>query len=126
MKREINIVIDNNFFRSRPDEENKSFINLLFNNEGIEYLDNKKDFLDILIEYNFFPSRNQAFKNGFKKEIPKGYNEFIIGKLKRKIFLYNDFINWKEFLKEQEELDKEDGNQEEYLKILKKIKKKYE
>lgn len=36
-----------------------------------------------------FSSLTQAKKNGWDKEIPKGYSEYIVGKNKRKIYILN-------------------------------------
>ena len=36
-----------------------------------------------------FTSTTQAKKNGWDKDIPKGYSEYTVGKTKRKIYVLN-------------------------------------
>ena len=38
-----------------------------------------------------FPSITSARKNGWNKPIPPGLSEFTIGKLKKKVWILNDF-----------------------------------
>ena len=44
----------------------------------------------IMKEAGFFPSISQARKNGWDKPIPKGFNELIVGKKKKKIWIFNE------------------------------------
>jgi hypothetical protein len=43
--------------------------------------------IDILVQCKIFASKGQAKKNGWanKSEIPQGFSEFTVGKLKRRI-----------------------------------------
>ena len=38
-----------------------------------------------------FPSVSEARRNGWDKPIPPGFSEFTIGKLKKKVWILNDF-----------------------------------
>lgn len=43
---------------------------------------------NIMKEAGIFPSVTQARKNGWNKPIPEGFQEFIVGKKKKKIFTF--------------------------------------
>lgn len=43
----------------------------------------------LLYKLNLFTSVGQAKKAGWDKEIPAGYSEFVIGKLKKELFILN-------------------------------------
>lgn len=48
------------------------------------------DMYDLLLKLGSFSSRNQAKKNWKgPNEIPKGWSEFTVGKLKRKLYIWN-------------------------------------
>lgn len=44
---------------------------------------------NLLVELNIFSSNSQARKAGWNDDIPKGYSEWEIGKLRTKIFIVN-------------------------------------
>lgn len=50
----------------------------------------QKDIFDLLIILGAFPSKSQARKNwNGPKEIPEGWSEFFVGKLKRHLCIWN-------------------------------------
>jgi hypothetical protein len=85
---EHNLLINNDnvlegdieLFFAEPEPENFQIIPAHF------------DMWDLLAHLKLFPSKSQARKDQNWKhvlEIPKGFNEFTIGKLKHKIFIFN-------------------------------------
>lgn len=44
----------------------------------------------IMHKADIFSSVSQARKNGWNKPIPEGFNHFIVGKLKRNIFIFTE------------------------------------
>ena len=46
--------------------------------------------LDLLVEHNFFPSKSQARKSNWDKEIQPGWNVFTVGKKKRTLYIYKE------------------------------------
>lgn len=46
-------------------------------------------FADIMVKFAIFPSKGQAKKNGWDKPIPPGWSEWVIGKLKHKLWIWN-------------------------------------
>lgn len=42
----------------------------------------------VMHQAGIFPSISQARKNGWNKPIPEGFNHFVVGKLKREIFIF--------------------------------------
>ena len=63
--------------------------NLFFSGEPVEFINNDVTLIDLLVENKVFPSKKQAFKNWKQKEIPQGFSEFVIGKLKNRITILN-------------------------------------
>jgi len=80
---EVNIVIRNENYK-----QEKDLIPLLFDDEPYVVKDNV-DMRDLLVEYDFFRSKSEAYKNGWKDEIPKGFSLFTIGKLRRVLTIFN-------------------------------------
>lgn len=52
------------------------------------------DLLNLLVMCGVFSSKSQALKAGWKRDIPKGFSEWKIGKLKTDITIFNPFIHW--------------------------------
>ena len=60
--------------------------------EFVEELKEDTTMPDILVHCGIFPSKSQARKNGWNKErleVPSGFSQFTIGKLKHKITILN-------------------------------------
>lgn len=51
-------------------------------------------FPDILVSLGIFPSKGQARKNGWDKEIPEGWTDITIGKLKHRICILKLTKEW--------------------------------
>ena len=81
---EFDFIVDNEHSR-RSDAE------LFFGQtpEEVFWLDESKDLWDILVICGLFPSRSQARKNGRAKEIPSGWTDQRMGKLKHRICILN-------------------------------------
>lgn len=80
---EINIILDTPYSLKKDEK-------LFFQprkGEKIHHLPESTDMLDILVKFGFFTSKTQASKNGFNKEIPDGYSQHTIGKLKRILYI---------------------------------------
>lgn len=73
-----NFIVENEFVRGDEDK-------LFFAGEAVNPIEPSKDFLDILVLCNIFPSKSQARKAGRNPEIPEGFSEVITGKLKKHI-----------------------------------------
>lgn len=50
-----------------------------------------QDMFDILVGIGVFKSKSEARKNwrGSEQAIPPGFNSFVVGKLKHKLFIWN-------------------------------------
>lgn len=63
---------------------------LFFDNEPIEFVPNTWTMIDLLVHVGLFPSKGQARKNWKQEtEIPEGFSQFVVGKLKNKITILN-------------------------------------
>lgn len=54
---------------------------------------NHSDLLQILVDHQFFKSKSDARKNGWSdmREIPLGFSQFVIGKKRRILTIFNPF-----------------------------------
>lgn len=79
----LNVVVENEYFKEED-------IELLFEtDEEVKRVTNI-DIFDLLIELGSFTSKSQAKKNWKgPHQIPNGWSEFTIGKLKRKLCIWN-------------------------------------
>jgi hypothetical protein len=65
---------------------------LIFGDEEVFFVNPEDmDMFDLLVKLGSFESKGQAKKNWTKtgKEIPQGFNEFIVGKLRRCLTIWN-------------------------------------
>lgn len=64
--------------------------------EGETYgvLDENWRFPDLLVSLGIFPSKGQARKNGWDKDIPEGWTDITIGKLKHRICILKRTKEW--------------------------------
>ena len=63
---------------------------LFFDGEPVEFVDPGANMIDIVVSIGLFPSRGQARKNWkHETEIPEGFSQFVVGKLKNKITILN-------------------------------------
>lgn len=62
---------------------------LFFCGEDVTFLESSADMYDVLVLVQIFTSKSQARKSGRDKEIPKGFTELTVGKLKKKIYIFN-------------------------------------
>jgi len=85
--RDFDFIINNGHSR-RSDAE------LFFGQspEDVIWLDGDKDMWDILVIAGVFPSRTQARKNGRAREIPEGWTDQRMGKLKHRICILNAVV----------------------------------
>ena len=51
---------------------------------------------DIAVLLNLFPSRTQAIKNNYNKQIEEGFTDKRIGKLKKRVTIFKK-TNWLDF-----------------------------
>lgn len=80
---DLNIIIVNGFI----EEEDKE---LIFQDEDVVMRSPLTDIHDLLLELGSFPSKSQARKNWKgPKTIPDGFSEFSVGKLRRKLTIWN-------------------------------------
>ena len=93
MKLEYNFIIQNQYLVNDEKE-------LFFCGEDVEYLSEETDMLDILVKCEIFSSKSQARKSGKSKDIPEGFTDLTIGKLKKKICIFK--ANEKNLLLEEE------------------------
>lgn len=74
-----------NFLKSTK----QSDINLFFgDDEHVIMIEDHWTMAHIMKEAGIFPSVSQARKNGWNKPIPNGFNEFIVGKKRKKIWIF--------------------------------------
>ena len=83
---DINVIVDNANFK--PNEDLKV---VMFENEPVVMVPTTKTMIDVLVDHGFFPSKAQARKNWTVTgvDIPPGFNIYRIGKLKRKLCIWN-------------------------------------
>ena len=65
------------------------------NEEAIEIKPFQKTIAQLLADCKIFSSTSDAKRNGWDKEIPKGFSEFTIGKRKNKITIFNEMMEEK-------------------------------
>lgn len=83
-------MIDINFIKTSKLELDKR---IFFDNEAcVEIKDFQKTLAQLLGESKIFSSTSEAKRNGWDKEIPKGFSQFIVGKKKHKITIFNEII----------------------------------
>jgi hypothetical protein len=62
----------------------------IFGSEDVVFTDSDTDIFDLLVLIGSFKSKTQAKKNwNGPKEIPYGFSEFCIGKIKRHLTIWN-------------------------------------
>lgn len=65
----------------------------LFNDEHVNHIQEGApfDMFDLLVVLGVFPSKGQARKNwkATGKDFPPGFNHFVIGKMKHKVWIWN-------------------------------------
>lgn len=85
MSLDLNIIIDNGL--ARKEDESLFFGDLEGNTPEIFWMPPSTNMIDILAQSKIFASKGQAKKNGWadKSEIPEGFSEFTVGKLKHRI-----------------------------------------
>lgn len=93
---DINIIIDNG--NATADDERLFFADNNGDTPNIFWLPAETNMLDILVQAGIFSSKGQAKKNGWKDrvEIPDGFSEFIVGKLKHMITILKASEPWGE------------------------------
>jgi hypothetical protein len=81
----LNVVIDN------PNFEDEDIKTLFPDDEDVKlFKEGTIDIFDLLVMMGSFQSKGQAKKNwAGPKEIPFGFSEFIVGKLKRHLTIWN-------------------------------------
>lgn len=81
----LNIAIDNPYL---DDDDIKAIFPI---DEDVKIIkENEVDIFDLLVKLEAFKSKGQAKKNwNGPKEIPPGFSEFTIGKLKRQLTIWN-------------------------------------
>jgi len=79
---EYNFIVKNQFLVG--DEQQ-----LFFCGEPVTFLEPTVDMFDILVQTGIFASKSQARKSGRDKEIPEGFTDMIIGKLRKRICIFN-------------------------------------
>ena len=79
-------MVDKNYIGGKY---TKRDLHILFEDEKCEEIEDR-DFWDILVENRIFKSRGDCKRNcKYPKEIPWGWAERIIGKLRHKICIWN-------------------------------------
>lgn len=92
MSQEINIVVKNEFYSEELDH---NIINLLFGplkeDEGIIFVGPETTIPDLLVRFEFFKSKGDVKRNWNKTgaTIPPGFSDFVIGKLRRRLTIWN-------------------------------------
>ena len=84
-------VIDINFIKEGASVEDIDLFLGPFGDENEQniFFGEDKIMAHLIAFAGVFPSVGQARKNGWNKEIPKGFSEFVIGKNKTKITVLN-------------------------------------
>jgi len=63
---------------------------LIFGEEDVIFISKDTSIFDLLVMIGVFSSKGQAKKNwNGAKELPNGYSEFYVGKLKRQLSIWN-------------------------------------
>ena len=78
-------------FLVKNGREEETDARLFFDNEEVIPISTNKNMYDILVMTNIFSSKSQARKNWAKTgaNIPEGFSDFIVGKLKHRICILN-------------------------------------
>jgi hypothetical protein len=68
--------------------------NLIFGNQDVQHFPSNISFADIMVHFGIFPSKGQARKNGWDKDIPWGFSEWTVGKLKHRLTIWKPSQEW--------------------------------
>ncbi len=81
--------IDMNFIKtSEPND-----IDLFFSGEETtEIKENQTTLAHLLFEAKILPSVSEGKRNGWNKPIPLGFNQFVVGKKKGRINIFNEIL----------------------------------
>lgn len=81
-------MIDVNYIKSDKKELDQR---LFFNNEDcLEIKPFHKTIAHLLSDAKIFSSTSDAKRNGWDKPLPEGFSQFTIGKIKKKITIFNE------------------------------------
>jgi hypothetical protein len=78
---EFNILIGNGVLESDKD----LFFGPLLPDDEFKWFNKQTRFPEVLADLGLFSSRSEARRNGWDKDIPKGFSDIRIGKLKKRI-----------------------------------------
>lgn len=81
---EINILIGNT-----QEGDRDLFFGPLTDNDKFIEMEKEVRWPEILVNAGIFPSKGQARKNGWDKDIPKGWTDISIGKKKKRFCILN-------------------------------------
>lgn len=79
--------IDVNFIRTTRETDLKLFFD---NEEAIQLEEHQTTLAHLLAEAKILKSVSEGRRNGWNKPIPKGFNQFVVGKLKGMITIFNE------------------------------------
>ena len=81
-------MVDINYIRSETIKDDRR---IFFDNEDVIEIESfQKTIAQLLSHAKIFSSTSEAKRNGWDKPIPKGLSQFIIGKMKKKITIFDE------------------------------------
>lgn len=88
-EQETNILIGDVSINDR-----ELFLGPTFDFEQFHTVESGFQYPQLLGKFGFFKSNGDARRNGWDKEIPEGYSEHTIGKLKKKLYILKNTTGW--------------------------------
>ena len=76
------------------EKDRELFLGPTFGFETFHEADDKFKYPQLLGKFGFFKSNGDARRNGWDKDIPEGYSEHSIGKLKKKLYILKNTTGW--------------------------------
>lgn len=87
--------LETNILIGEISERDKAlFLGPIFDFDTFHNVDPELKYPHLLKQFGFFKSNGQARKNGWDKDIPEGYSEHTIGKLKKKLYVLKNTTGW--------------------------------
>lgn len=82
---ELNFIVANG-------GEDERLQRLLFGDEPVEFIGPETTMPELLVRCEFFKSKSDARRNGWSPELPQGFFDETIGKLKRRLTIWNPIL----------------------------------
>lgn len=81
-----------NFIKGTEERDKELFFGPLTEDDKFSEIADDWTMANLVVLAGIFPSLSQARKNNFNKEIPKGFTDIFVGKLRTRITI----LNWRD------------------------------